>query len=106
METEMDSTRRLGDWKVYGFYAKAAGRITLAIFFIAIAFYAFCTSFPSKSYSVPVFSLSLRSIFIVIWLGWWATASAKRPNEDLGKWLGVYVALGVGAILGALLGIR
>ena len=38
-----------------------------------------------------------------IWLGWWATS--PDPSADLGKWLGVYVAFGVGSMLAAGLGI-
>jgi ATP-binding cassette subfamily C (CFTR/MRP) protein 1 len=104
--TDTDSSRRLGDWRVYGFYAKASGRITLAIFFIALALYAFCSAFPGKFHWLLVFSFPLMSICAAIWLGWWATASASRPNKDLGIWLGVYVFLGVGSLLGAMLGIR
>ncbi|GME25282.1 Metal resistance protein YCF1-like protein 2 [Neofusicoccum parvum] len=40
-----------------------------------------------------------------IWLKWWAEANEKKPNADLGKWLGVYAALGVGAVAAVLVGI-
>jgi hypothetical protein len=44
-----DKSRRLGDTGMYGFYAKAAGRTTLAILLVSMSIYAFCGSFPSKS---------------------------------------------------------
>lgn len=48
METEVDTTRRLGNVAMYGFYAKAAGWDTLFTFGVAMAVFAFCSSFPSK----------------------------------------------------------
>ncbi|KAL8369750.1 hypothetical protein RB595_000201 [Gaeumannomyces hyphopodioides] len=83
---QTDSTRRLGDSTMYLFYGKAAGWYTLAAFLVAMFVFAFCNSFP------------------YIWLGWWAEANVLRPNQDLGKWLGVYTALGVGAIVAVLIG--
>ncbi|KAK2593028.1 hypothetical protein QQS21_009282 [Conoideocrella luteorostrata] len=79
METEVDSTRRLGNVAMYGFYARAAGWDTLVIFAIAMAVFAFCGSFPS------------------IWLKWWAADNLAVPNQHLGKWLGGYVGFGIGA---------
>ncbi|KND92186.1 Multidrug resistance-associated protein 1 [Tolypocladium ophioglossoides CBS 100239] len=84
---EEDKTRRLGDSSMYSFYAVAAGRTTLLILAVAMGLYAFCSAFPT------------------VWIGWWADAMvdslkvAQNPFSDLGKWLGVYVALGVGAII-------
>lgn len=40
-----------------------------------------------------------------IWLGWWSTSTDPAEVGNLGKWLGVYVVLGLGAILGAICGI-
>jgi len=48
MEVQADSTRQLGDPKMYTFYARAAGRITLATFLVSMMIFAFCESFPSK----------------------------------------------------------
>ena len=78
-EAQADSTRRLGDSAMYMFYARAAGRGTLLILAISMAFYAFTMAFPT------------------VWLGKWQ--SDPEPLENLGKWLGVYVALGVGALI-------
>ena len=36
-----------------------------------------------------------------IWLGWWADETAIDPSAPIGKWLGVYVVLGVGSMVGA-----
>lgn len=49
METQVDSTRRLGDTAMYGFYARSAGWDTLVTLFAALAAFAFFTSFPSES---------------------------------------------------------
>lgn len=40
---------------------------------------------------------------LALWIGWWA--GAAQPLDNLGKWLGVYAALGVGAILSIGLGL-
>ncbi|KAF4311832.1 Metal resistance protein YCF1-like protein 2 [Botryosphaeria dothidea] len=85
-EENLKSARQMGDSAVYKFYMKSAGNLTLIIFFIAMAVFAFCDSFPS------------------IWLKWWAEANAREPNADLGKWLGVYAALGVGAVAAVFVG--
>lgn len=72
--------RRLGDSAAYRFYISAMPGYAVLIFFTSFAVFSFCSYFPS------------------IWLKWWAEANAKHPNENLGKWLGVYVSLGVGAV--------
>lgn len=38
-----------------------------------------------------------------IWLKWWANESITAPNDNLGKWLGGYVGLGVGSTIAILL---
>ncbi|KAL8329941.1 hypothetical protein RB597_005302 [Gaeumannomyces tritici] len=79
---QTDSTHHLGDSTMYLFYGEGAGWYTVAAFLVAMIVFAFCNSFP------------------YIWLGWWAEANAQH----LGKWLGVYTALGVGAIIAVLIG--
>ncbi|TKW51275.1 Metal resistance protein YCF1 [Colletotrichum tanaceti] len=37
-----------------------------------------------------------------IWLKWWTESNETRPNQDFGKWPGVYAALGVGSVLSVL----
>ncbi|GJN68101.1 hypothetical protein PLICBS_002144 [Purpureocillium lilacinum] len=86
VESQADTARQMGDSAVYKFYVKSAGWLTITIFVIAICVYAFCDSFPS------------------VWLKWWAEANEKNPNSDLGKWLGVYAVLGVGAVAACLIG--
>ena len=48
LQSQVDSTRRLGNLEMYSFYAKAAGWDTLVLFSFAMATFAFFTSFPSK----------------------------------------------------------
>ncbi|KAI9845011.1 MAG: hypothetical protein M1837_005155 [Sclerophora amabilis] len=78
-ETEADLLRRTGDTAVYNYYLKSAGWKAPTIFVISIAIYAF-----------------------YLWLKWWADANNAMPNTNLGKWLGVYTTLGIGAIIGLL----
>ncbi|KAK1634372.1 ABC transporter [Colletotrichum phormii] len=86
LEDQADSARQLGDWGMYAFYARAAGWFSLSTFAGAMIVFAFCDSFPD------------------IWLKWWAESNEQRPNQDLGKWLGVYAALGVGSVASVLFG--
>ncbi|KAI8283986.1 ABC transporter atnG [Colletotrichum sp. SAR 10_98] len=81
LEEQADATRQLGDWAMYSFYAKAAGWFSLSMFAGFMIVFAFFDSFPD------------------IWLKWWTEANEQRPNQDLGKWVGVYAALGVGSIV-------
>ncbi|KAL0941776.1 ABC multidrug transporter [Colletotrichum truncatum] len=81
LEDQADATRQLGDWGMYSFYAKAAGWFSLSTFVGFMIAFAFFDSFPD------------------IWLKWWTEANEKKPNQDLGKWVGVYAALGVGSML-------
>jgi len=46
MEAQADSTRQLGDPKMYIFYAKGAGWFALTTFLICMVVFAFCQSFP------------------------------------------------------------
>lgn len=86
-QLEADSMRRLGDPQMYKFYAEAAGWLPLAIFIISMFLLAFCGAFTN------------------VWLKWWSEANIAQPNEDLGKWLGVYAVLGVGSIFTLLFGL-
>ncbi|KAJ0288366.1 hypothetical protein CBS470a_004951 [Colletotrichum nupharicola] len=81
LEEQADATRQLGDWAMYSFYAKAAGWFSLSMFAGFMIVFAFFDSFPD------------------IWLKWWTEANEQRPNQDLGKWVGIYTALGVGSIV-------
>ncbi|KAL8819211.1 MAG: hypothetical protein Q9223_002310 [Gallowayella weberi] len=76
-ELEFEANKRTGDLSIYAFYARSVGVFAVVTFVLAISAYVFCISFPQ------------------IWLGWWATANAKEPNQDLGYWLGIYALLGV-----------
>ncbi|KAG7047518.1 ABC transporter [Colletotrichum scovillei] len=106
LEDQADSARQLGDWGMYSFYARAAGWFSLATFAGAMIVFAFCDSFPGN---LPPGSIHVEIIILTnsssdIWLKWWAESNEQRPNEDLGKWLGVYAALGVGSVASVLFG--
>ncbi|KAH7030673.1 ABC transporter [Microdochium trichocladiopsis] len=78
--------RRFGDSAMYAFYARGIGWVTILTFVMAMAAYAALGTFPS------------------IWLKWWGESNILHPNQDTGKWLGVYIALTVGASLAIILG--
>ncbi|KAL8774135.1 MAG: hypothetical protein Q9209_001243 [Squamulea sp. 1 TL-2023] len=80
-ESEFEANKRTGDLSIYAFYARSVGVWAVITFVVAMSGYVFCISFPQ------------------IWLGWWATANAKAPNDDLGYWLGIYALLGVAGLL-------
>ncbi|KAH8724224.1 P-loop containing nucleoside triphosphate hydrolase protein [Phaeosphaeriaceae sp. PMI808] len=66
---------------VYRYYFKALGARNMAIFVTVCASFTFCLRFPD------------------LWLSWWATANTKHPGQDSGKYIGVYIALQLGALL-------
>lgn len=80
-ELEFEANKRTGDLSIYAFYARSVGVFAVLTFVLAISAYVFCISFPQ------------------IWLGWWAAANAKAPNQDLGYWLGIYALLGIAGLL-------
>ncbi|KAI4279834.1 MAG: hypothetical protein L6R38_004935, partial [Xanthoria sp. 2 TBL-2021] len=84
-EAEFEANKRTGDLSIYAFYAKSVGVFAVVTFVVAISAYVFCISFPQ------------------IWLGWWAAANAKAPNDNLGYWLGIYALLGVGGLLSVII---
>lgn len=49
LQVQSDDHRRKGDTSVYWYYVKSAGVTPTLIFLLAMAFYAFCEAFPSKS---------------------------------------------------------
>ena len=79
-ESELDANRRTGDLSVYGYYIQTVGRSAVIYFVAAICGYVFSMTFPQ------------------IWLGWWSTANANHPNQNLGYYLGIYALLGVGGL--------
>ena len=72
-----EGNKRTGDLSIYAYYAGSVGWFAVVTFFVAMAAYVFCISFPQ------------------IWLGWWAAANARHPNSNLGYWLGIYAMLGI-----------
>ncbi|KAL8782676.1 MAG: hypothetical protein Q9213_005184 [Squamulea squamosa] len=77
--------RKEGDWSVYGYYIRHAGRASCALFIIFILISSFSTNFPT------------------IWLKWWSDANAERPNKDIGLYLGVYGVLCATAVFGLMI---
>ncbi|KAK2853332.1 hypothetical protein FQN49_005174 [Arthroderma sp. PD_2] len=85
-ELEAAANRRMGDMAIYLYYARSIGWPTTIVFMFFISAFVFCISFPT------------------IWLKWWAAANVEAPYERLGYYLGIYVMLGVLAIVSLILG--
>ncbi|KAL2000415.1 hypothetical protein VTN02DRAFT_3099 [Thermoascus thermophilus] len=85
-EADARRNRRTGDSSVYKYYFRSAGLLSPAVFLTTMATLAFCDTFP------------------ILWLKWWAQANTANPNADLGKWIGVYVALATGCLISLLIG--
>ncbi|KAG4434582.1 hypothetical protein IFR05_009938 [Cadophora sp. M221] len=67
-----DSSRQNGEWKIYVYYSKSLGLLGLAAFAILVGLE--CTLF----------------VVQYLWVNWWAESSQRRPNADLGYWIGLY----------------
>ena len=76
-DLDFEANKRTGDLSIYAYYVRSVGWFSVVTFIVAISAYVFSISFPQ------------------IWLGWWATANAKAPNQSLGYWLGIYALLAV-----------
>ncbi|KAL1959109.1 hypothetical protein VTO42DRAFT_2896 [Malbranchea cinnamomea] len=80
-ELEAEANRRTGDISIYLYYIGSIGWGTTLIFVFCISVFVFCISFPT------------------IWLKWWATSNMEEPYGRMDYYLGIYVMLGVLAIL-------
>ncbi|KAF9875181.1 ABC transporter [Colletotrichum karsti] len=72
---EEDRLRKNGSWSVYKYYFDQSGWIVLGLFLSATVIESFCAGFTT------------------IWFQWWVEANGEHPNENLGKYLGVYAVL-------------
>ncbi|KAJ0160120.1 Metal resistance protein YCF1 [Colletotrichum tanaceti] len=75
LDSEEGRLRRNGSWSVYKYYFERAGWIVVSLFILSSFAEAFCSGFTT------------------IWFQWWVEANEKRPNDNLGKYLGVYALL-------------
>ncbi|CCF45895.1 ABC transporter [Colletotrichum higginsianum] len=79
LQTSLDSEegrlRQNGSWSVYKYYFERAGWVVISLFILSSFTEAFCSGFTT------------------IWFQWWVEANEKRPNDNLGKYLGVYALL-------------
>ncbi|KAK1700845.1 ABC transporter [Colletotrichum godetiae] len=82
LDAQEDRLRQNGSWSVYKYYFERAGWIVVGSFVFATFTEAFCSGFTN------------------IWFQWWVEANEKRPNDNLGMYLGVYALLFAMACLG------
>ncbi|KAK1724964.1 P-loop containing nucleoside triphosphate hydrolase protein [Colletotrichum acutatum] len=72
-----EETQRMGDRSVYKYYFQATGPRSVLIFITLQVIWVFLTKFPE------------------IWLSWWGEANDSHPNQETGKYMGVYATLQV-----------
>ncbi|KAL5456081.1 hypothetical protein PMIN07_006814 [Paraphaeosphaeria minitans] len=80
-DIQAETNRRTGDVAVYCYYIKSVGWSAALIFMVSVTLFIFGQSFPT------------------IWVKLWAEYNNEFPNRRLGYYLGVYAALGVGAMI-------
>lgn len=80
-DIQAEANRRTGDSAIYLYYVRTVGWAPTIIFIVSITIFIFGQSFPT------------------LWVKWWASFNADYPNQQLGKWLGVYAMLGGVALL-------
>ncbi|KAL1981958.1 hypothetical protein VTN96DRAFT_1970 [Rasamsonia emersonii] len=78
---EAEANRQTGDFSIYRYYLGSVGWLPIMIFVVCISSFIFCISFPS------------------IWLKWWAASNVQYPYEQTNYYLGIYVMLGVLALI-------
>ncbi|GJC98970.1 hypothetical protein ColKHC_07796 [Colletotrichum higginsianum] len=76
-----EDIQRLGDRSVYKYYFKATGYRSVVVFVVLQIIWVFLTKFPE------------------IWLSWWGEANDRHPNQETGKFMGVYSALQVCSLI-------
>ncbi|KAF2439489.1 hypothetical protein P171DRAFT_490190 [Karstenula rhodostoma CBS 690.94] len=80
-DIQAETNRRTGDVAIYYYYIKSVGWTAALIFMVSVTLFIFGQSFPT------------------IWVKLWAEYNDEFPNQRLGYYLGVYAALGVGAMI-------
>jgi hypothetical protein len=87
--------RMSSDFSLYKFYLGSVSLPTSVAFILMISVFVFCHSFPSTINPSYANLVSLTDDILDIWLKWWAEFNTLHPNRNIGKWLGVYVTLGI-----------
>lgn len=115
-DIQAEANRRTGDTAIYLYYVQTVGWIPTIIFIVSITIFIFGQSFPSKYLlaftnlfhppqlishvtALSPFLSNADPLHLALWVKWWASFNAEYPNQQLGKWLGVYAMLGAVALL-------
>lgn len=80
-DIQAETNRRTGDMAIYYYYVGSVGWTATIIFVVCVTLFIFGQSFPT------------------IWVKMWAEYNQEFPNQRLGYYLGIYAALGVGAMI-------
>ncbi|KAF2707684.1 hypothetical protein K504DRAFT_483031 [Pleomassaria siparia CBS 279.74] len=75
-DVQAKANRFTGDSAIYLYYVRTVGWTPTLIFIVSITIFIFGQSFPT------------------LWVKMWASFNTNYPNQQLGKWLGVYAMLG------------
>ncbi|RAH53760.1 hypothetical protein BO85DRAFT_428965, partial [Aspergillus piperis CBS 112811] len=81
LDTKQGDSRPVKDRSVYLYYLKSAGLGLSVLYAVLVLVFAFCQNFPT------------------LWLKWWSEASTESPNRPHWMYLGVFIALGLGAVV-------
>lgn len=80
-DIQAETNRRTGDVAIYYYYLRSVGWTASIIFIVCVTLFIFGQSFPT------------------IWVKLWAEYNQEFPNQRLGYYLGIYAALGAGAMV-------
>ncbi|RAK89341.1 hypothetical protein BO79DRAFT_237457 [Aspergillus costaricaensis CBS 115574] len=81
LDTKQGISQPVKDRSVYLYYLKSAGLRLSVLYIVLVLVFAFCQNFPT------------------LWLKWWSEASTESPNRPHWMYLGVFIALGLGAVI-------
>ncbi|KAK1752303.1 canalicular multispecific organic anion transporter 1 [Echria macrotheca] len=79
-----DASRQKGNWSVYAYYAKKAGKVSIFLWVLSTVIGAVANAYSS------------------LWVDRWTSASEETGNQQLGLYLGIYFFLVSLATLGSL----
>ncbi|KAK4443530.1 P-loop containing nucleoside triphosphate hydrolase protein [Podospora aff. communis PSN243] len=83
-DTNSRNSRQTGNWAVYAYYARKAGKVSVILWFIA------------------TFVGAVAGAYSVIWVDSWTAANLEAGSDDLGFYIGIYFVFVSLAILGPL----
>ena len=92
---EESKSRQIGDRSVYKYYARSIGGTRCLIYLGSAIVVIFFVKFPGEPILNNWSRISTDSGWVCtdIWMKLWAASNDTNPNQDIGKWLGVFAFL-------------